>query len=154
MAVVSLVENIIESRSNLLCQRLSAGIWFVVYYLHSHGNGEQVWFQNLAFRTGVYQCQSSPEATTKFEDSPIFQLQVTFAALQYGNKTVFNPVKLVESLQLRTSEQQDAQELVGFDKLLFSLWPKLGFRSCSCLTWILSSRNNRTQNWNPSYQHR
>ena len=44
------------------------------------------------------------------EDSPIFQLQVTFAALQEGCRKVFNPTKLVESLQLRTSEQQDAQE--------------------------------------------
>jgi len=44
------------------------------------------------------------------QESPIFQLQVTFAALQEGNKSVFNPAKLVESLQLRTSEQQDAQE--------------------------------------------
>ena len=47
---------------------------------------------------------------TVFQESPIFQLQVTFAALQEGNKSVFNPTKLVESLQLRTSEQQDAQE--------------------------------------------
>jgi ubiquitin carboxyl-terminal hydrolase 48 len=44
------------------------------------------------------------------QDSPLSQLQVTFAALQAGNQEVFNPTKLVESLQLRTSEQQDAQE--------------------------------------------
>jgi hypothetical protein len=44
------------------------------------------------------------------QDSPLSQLQVTFAALQAGNQKVFNPTKLVESLQLRTSEQQDAQE--------------------------------------------
>ena len=49
---------------------------------------------------------------TVFQESPIFQLQVTFAALQEGNKSAFNPTKLVESLQLRTSEQQDAQEWV------------------------------------------
>jgi hypothetical protein len=44
------------------------------------------------------------------QESPVSQLQVTFAALQVGNQQVFNPTKLVESLQLRTSEQQDAQE--------------------------------------------
>lgn len=57
------------------------------------------------------QCHwSSKLYLTVFQESPIFQLQVTFAALQEGNKSVFNPTKLVESLQLRTSEQQDAQE--------------------------------------------
>lgn len=30
-----------------------------------------------------------------------------------GAENVFNPVKLVESLRLRTSEQQDAQEYVN-----------------------------------------
>ncbi|KAG6851255.1 hypothetical protein H0H93_011691 [Arthromyces matolae] len=51
------------------------------------------------------------------KDSPIFQLQVTFAALQNSVQTCFNPVKLVESLHLRTTEQQDAQE---FSKLFMS----------------------------------
>ncbi|KAG5354040.1 hypothetical protein C0989_009737 [Termitomyces sp. Mn162] len=51
------------------------------------------------------------------KESPIFQLQVTFAALQEGIQTCFNPAKLVESLQLRTTEQQDAQE---FSKLFMS----------------------------------
>jgi hypothetical protein len=46
------------------------------------------------------------------QESPIFQLQVTFAALQESTQSVFNPAKLVESLQLRTTEQQDAQESV------------------------------------------
>lgn len=70
----------------------------------------KVWFQDLAFRSGVYQCQPSIEGQQKFEDSPIFQLQVTFAALQESRQSSFNPIKLVESLQLRASEQQDAQE--------------------------------------------
>ena len=54
----------------------------------------------------------SPLSSLIFADqeSPVSQLQVTFAALQAGNQKVFNPTKLVESLQLRTSEQQDAQE--------------------------------------------
>lgn len=49
-----------------------------------------------------------------FQESPIFQLQVTFAALQESAQNVFNPVKLVESLKLWTTEQQDAQEFVAF----------------------------------------
>ena len=44
------------------------------------------------------------------QETPIFQLQTTFAALQESSESVFNPVKLVESLKLRTTEQQDAQE--------------------------------------------
>ncbi|KAH8116817.1 cysteine proteinase [Phellopilus nigrolimitatus] len=76
----------------------------------------QVWFQDLAFRSGVYRCQPVNNQQ-HFKDSPIFQLQVTFAALQEGNQAVFNPVKLVESLRLKTSEQQDAQE---FSKLFMS----------------------------------
>lgn len=47
-----------------------------------------------------------------WQESPIFQLQVTFAALQESTQNVFNPTKLVESLQLRATEQQDAQESV------------------------------------------
>lgn len=47
------------------------------------------------------------------QESPIFQLQVTFAALQESTQNVFNPSKLVESLQLRATEQQDAQESVA-----------------------------------------
>jgi ubiquitin carboxyl-terminal hydrolase 48 len=39
-------------------------------------------------------------------------LQVTFTALQECTQNVFNPEKLAESLQLSTSEQQDAQESV------------------------------------------
>ena len=45
-----------------------------------------------------------------WQQSPLFHLQVTFTALQESTQSVFNPNKLVESLQLRTSEQQDAQE--------------------------------------------
>lgn len=73
----------------------------------------QVWFQDLAFRSAVYKCQPSESSDSgKFEESPVFQLQVTFGALQESNQYVYNPVKLVESLQLKTSIQQDAQESV------------------------------------------
>ena len=71
---------------------------------------KQVWFRDLAFRAGVYRCRPTTEVQQRFQESPIFQLQVTFAALQESNQSVFNPKKLVESLQLRTFEQQDAQE--------------------------------------------
>ncbi|OBZ75519.1 Ubiquitin carboxyl-terminal hydrolase 48 [Grifola frondosa] len=77
----------------------------------------QVWYQDLPFRSGVYRCQPSQDAGHTFEDSPIFQLQVTFAAMQQCIQSAFNPVKLVESLKLRTSEQQDAQE---FSKLFMA----------------------------------
>ena len=74
--------------------------------MHDHA---QVWFQDVAFRAGVFKCQPILNKQN-FKDSPIFQLQATFAALQEGNMAVYNPVKLVESLRLRTTEQQDAQE--------------------------------------------
>ncbi|KAJ6597092.1 cysteine proteinase [Mycena vulgaris] len=77
----------------------------------------QVWFRDMAFRSGVYNCQATEESADKFKDSPTFQLQVTFAALQESTQSVFNPTKLVESLELRTTEQQDAQE---FSKLFMS----------------------------------
>ncbi|EMD38059.1 hypothetical protein CERSUDRAFT_113204 [Gelatoporia subvermispora B] len=77
----------------------------------------QVWYQDLPFRDGVYKCQPSQDKEHSFEDSPIFQLQVTFAAMQDGAQSAFNPIKLVESLHLSTSEQQDAQE---FSKLFMA----------------------------------
>ncbi|KAF8843558.1 cysteine proteinase [Paxillus ammoniavirescens] len=77
----------------------------------------QVWFRDLAFRHGVYQCQPSQDPESNFEDSPVFQLQVTFAALQESTQNVYNPAKFAESLKLSTSEQQDAQE---FSKLFMS----------------------------------
>ncbi|KAK7693460.1 hypothetical protein QCA50_003028 [Cerrena zonata] len=42
----------------------------------------QVWFQDLPFRRGVYSCLPAAEEEMTFEESPIFQLQVTFAAMQ------------------------------------------------------------------------
>ncbi|KAJ4487816.1 cysteine proteinase [Lentinula aciculospora] len=71
----------------------------------------QVLFRQSPLLAGVYDCES------KTTDSPIFQLQVTFAALQESIQNVFNPTRLVESLQLRTAEQQDAQE---FSKLFIT----------------------------------
>ncbi|KAF9647555.1 cysteine proteinase [Thelephora ganbajun] len=76
----------------------------------------QVWFQDLDFRHGVYDCKPT-DSNDRFEETPIFQLQTTFAALQESSESVFNPIKLVESLKLRTTEQQDAQE---FSKLFIS----------------------------------
>ncbi|KAF8733688.1 hypothetical protein AX14_003618 [Amanita brunnescens Koide BX004] len=77
----------------------------------------QVWFRNLAFRAGVYGLRPSGGSDPAFTESPIFHLQITFAAMQEGNQKVYNPTKLVESLALRTAEQQDAQE---FAKLFLS----------------------------------
>ncbi|KAH9173623.1 cysteine proteinase [Lactarius sanguifluus] len=74
----------------------------------------QVWFQDICFRNGVYQCLPAHDKDRTLDDSPIFQLQTTFAALQESHLSVFNPEKLVSSLHLRANEQQDAQE---FSKL-------------------------------------
>jgi ubiquitin carboxyl-terminal hydrolase 48 len=43
----------------------------------------------------------------------LFQLQATFASLERSKLAVFDPVNLIECLQLRASEQQDAQEYEG-----------------------------------------
>ena len=80
--------------------------------------------------------------TDRLQESPIFQLQVTFAALQEGNKSVFNPTKLVESLQLRTSEQQDAQEWVLTQLFGSSSYINLDFPNFSCRILMLNLRNN------------
>ncbi|KZO97701.1 hypothetical protein CALVIDRAFT_535804 [Calocera viscosa TUFC12733] len=78
----------------------------------------QVWFQDLTFRSGVYECKPTTPEGKLLEDAPLFQLQATFAALQQCRQNVYNPIKLVESLGLRTSEQQDATE---FSKLFMNL---------------------------------
>lgn len=64
----------------------------------------------------IYPCIS--ENISK--ESPIFQLQVTFTALQESAQNVFNPIKLVESLHLRASEQQDAQEQVLMAQYIYN----------------------------------
>lgn len=77
------------------------------------------------------------------QESPIFQLQTTFAALQESRMKVFNPEKLVGSLQLRTNEQQDAQECVTsiiiIDRPLIA---HIDFPSYSLPIWTMSSRSN------------
>jgi hypothetical protein len=122
-----------ESGCDLLRERLSSSMSITTHESCYVVNIPfiEVWFRDLAFRSGVYQCQPSPDQQVSFEvmqpvhlirqcrcthvfqDSPIFQLQTTFAALQEGKTKIFNPVKLVESLKLRTFEQQDAQESVA-----------------------------------------
>ncbi|KAF9053878.1 cysteine proteinase [Hymenopellis radicata] len=77
----------------------------------------QVWYRDETFRRAVYACQAQPGAEEAFKNSPLHQLQITFAALQECTQNVFNPVKLVESLKLNTGEQQDAQE---FSKLFLN----------------------------------
>ncbi|CAE6483095.1 unnamed protein product [Rhizoctonia solani] len=77
----------------------------------------QVWFQDIAFRAGVYGCIPELSLLPGKSESPIYQLQITFGALQHSNEKAFNPVKLVECLGIRTGEQQDAQE---FSKLFMS----------------------------------
>lgn len=52
---------------------------------------------------------------------------MTFAALQQSEQIAFNPVKLVESLKLRTTEQQDAQEY-AFQLLIHACLDNTGTR--------------------------
>jgi hypothetical protein len=61
-------------------------------------------------RSGMESAPWGCAETGYIQVSPIYQLQVTFAALQNLKENVFNPVRLVESLHLKVSEQQDAQE--------------------------------------------
>ncbi|EIN07261.1 cysteine proteinase [Punctularia strigosozonata HHB-11173 SS5] len=69
----------------------------------------KVWFQDPAFRRAVF--LSRPTCSkVNLEGSPLFQLQVTFAALQESKLAVFDPVKLVKVLGLDEEEQQDSQE--------------------------------------------
>lgn len=60
----------------------------------------QVWFQNVTFRASVYKAGITSSSAVQVEDLPLFQLQVTFAALQQGATRVFNPKALVKSLKL------------------------------------------------------
>lgn len=47
---------------------------------------------------------------TSLRQSPIFHLQLAFAALENAKMNVYDPSPLVDSLSLNPSEQQDAQE--------------------------------------------
>jgi hypothetical protein len=69
---------------------------------------DQCWFQDEAFRSAVFAWQ--PPDNLDLKESPLFQLQVTFAALQEAATFYFNPKPLVKSLRLSEFEQQDAQE--------------------------------------------
>lgn len=68
----------------------------------------QVWFQDEPFRRGVYAC--APDPDKELASQPLYNLQVTFAALQEAQVKAFSPVDLVKSLGIDTTDQQDAQE--------------------------------------------
>ncbi|BGP37863.1 hypothetical protein JCM10449v2_001789 [Rhodotorula kratochvilovae] len=76
----------------------------------------QVWYRDATFREGVYSCL--PPSNGNVEASPVFQLQVLFAFLQSSQQAVYDPDPLVESLKIKKTEQQDAQE---FSKLFLNL---------------------------------
>lgn len=114
----------------------------------------QVWFQNRPFRSAVYQCAvpSSSSSAVKLEDAPLFQLQVTFTALQKGRTSVFNPKPLVRSLKLQETEQQDSSEcaliLTVFQSspIAHCLGPApFQLASFSSVCWILSSPDSPTR---------
>ncbi|OXG77311.1 ubiquitin carboxyl-terminal hydrolase 48 [Cryptococcus neoformans var. grubii Br795] len=71
----------------------------------------QLWFRNIPFSNAVYACVTS-------ETTPLYQLALIFAKLEYSEKSVVDPMGLVDSLRLNTGDQQDAAE---FSKLFMSL---------------------------------
>ncbi|KAJ9109175.1 hypothetical protein QFC21_000504 [Naganishia friedmannii] len=73
-----------------------------------------IWYYNLALRAGVY---AFAAAEGQDEDSPIFQLGLTFAALQTSETKYYDPSGLVNALRLDTGNQQDASE---FSKLFMT----------------------------------
>ena len=89
----------------------------------------QVWFQNDTFRDAVFRCSTDPRES--IAKQPLYHLQVIFAALQRGLAASFNPVALVQCLQLNAGEQQDSQECAGplfskYDYSLLILRPRFG----------------------------
>lgn len=64
----------------------------------------QTWFFLRDFRGGVYKiCADDPT-------SAFYQLQLVFAHLEKSELSVYNPKNLVDSIGLKESEQQDANE--------------------------------------------
>ncbi|KAL7425154.1 hypothetical protein Q5752_000842 [Cryptotrichosporon argae] len=76
----------------------------------------QVWYHNVAFRNGVYACVAASSPT-----SPLYHLASIFAALQHGKRKVVDPGVLIDALQLKKGDQQDAAE---FSKLFMDLIEK------------------------------
>lgn len=92
----------------------------------------KIWYYNLALRAGVYACaaaEGQDEVTLsiplkqgrktsfsslryRYQDSPIFQLALTFAALQTSETKYYDPTGLVNALRLDTGNHQDASECV------------------------------------------
>lgn len=68
----------------------------------------QVWYQNVPFRKAVFACALDPSKEPA--QQPLYHLQVTFAALQEAELKAFSPIDLVKSLDINTTDQQDAQE--------------------------------------------
>ncbi|WVF71134.1 hypothetical protein IAT40_005931 [Kwoniella sp. CBS 6097] len=71
----------------------------------------QLWFHNVSFRNGVYDCVLS-------ESTPLYHLASVFAMLQYSERAVVDPSFLIEALRLDKGDQQDAGE---FSKLFMNV---------------------------------
>ncbi|KAE8539220.1 hypothetical protein D1P53_004316 [Cryptococcus gattii VGV] len=71
----------------------------------------QLWFHNVPFRNAVYACVTT-------ETTPLYQLALIFAKLEYSEKSVIDPMGLIDALRLNAGDQQDAAE---FSKLFMSL---------------------------------
>ncbi|KIR98682.1 hypothetical protein L804_04261 [Cryptococcus deuterogattii 2001/935-1] len=71
----------------------------------------QLWFHNIPFRNAVYACVTT-------ETTPLYQLALIFTKLEYSEKSVIDPMGLIDALRLNAGDQQDAAE---FSKLFMSL---------------------------------
>ncbi|WWC62222.1 uncharacterized protein I303_104817 [Kwoniella dejecticola CBS 10117] len=71
----------------------------------------QLWYHNVAFRNGVYNCVTS-------DTTPLYQLAMVFGMLQHSNRQIVDPMGLIEALRLEKGNQQDAAE---FSKLFMSV---------------------------------
>lgn len=46
------------------------------------------------------------------QTTPLYQLALIFAKLEYSEKSVVDPMGLIDSLRLNTGDQQDAAEYI------------------------------------------
>lgn len=94
---------------------------------------DQVWYSNPSLRKAIYKWKADEDPKELFNSigssnfvpdytfvpvSPVGQLQLIFAQLQFSDRRYVDPSNFVNSLQLNVMQQQDAQE---FCKLFLSL---------------------------------
>ncbi|XP_021949612.1 ubiquitin carboxyl-terminal hydrolase 48 [Folsomia candida] len=79
----------------------------------------QLWFHNPILRPAILRWRPITPVVESYQPSgPIAQLQAMFARLKMSKRSKIDPTEFVKSLQLDTTEQQDAQE---FSKLFMEV---------------------------------